>query len=118
MQELTAAHLEQAEIQLYTTCVISVGIPGDFNHDGTIDAADYVVCDKTGGSRDEYIAWRANFGETFSFGSGSGTTGSANSFADPRCPAVPKPDSLVLRPLDGVFGEEEPHRKFRELVDA
>ena len=29
--------------QLYTTGVISVGLPGDFNHDGTVDAAAYVL---------------------------------------------------------------------------
>jgi len=35
---------------------------GDFNSDGQVDAADYVVWRKNGGSVNEYDAWRATFG--------------------------------------------------------
>ena len=34
-------------------------LAGDFNDDGAVDAADYVVWRKTGGSQDEYNEWRA-----------------------------------------------------------
>ena len=37
---------------------------GDYNGDGTVDAADYVLWRKTGGSQDDYETWRAQFGET------------------------------------------------------
>ena len=37
--------------QLYVNGVLSVALPGDFNNDGTVDAADYVVWRKTDGSR-------------------------------------------------------------------
>ena len=40
--------------------------PGDFNGDGTVNAADYIVWRKSGGTQDEYNAWRANFGKTLS----------------------------------------------------
>jgi hypothetical protein len=40
-------------------------IPGDFNHDNSVDAADYVVWRKGLGSmfsQEDYLSWRANFG--------------------------------------------------------
>jgi hypothetical protein len=41
-----------------------VPLLGDFNHDGTVDAADYVVWQKTGVSGEQgYADWRANFGK-------------------------------------------------------
>jgi hypothetical protein len=41
---------------------------GDFNGDGHVDAADYIVLRNTGGSPQDFDAWRANFGT--SLGSG------------------------------------------------
>jgi subtilisin family serine protease len=38
--------------------------PGDFNHDGTVDIADYVVWRNSGGSVTDYNLWRANYGRT------------------------------------------------------
>jgi hypothetical protein len=76
--------------QLYTTgtlSVVSVGLPGDFNHNGVVDAADYVVWRKGLGtvySQSDYNIWRAHFGET----AGSGTSATVN--------AVPEPAALVL----------------------
>jgi hypothetical protein len=63
----------------------SAGIPGDFNQDGKVDAADYVVWRKTDGMQAEYNLWRANFGRTS--GSGSSLGSSA---------AVPEPGTLGL----------------------
>ena len=40
------------------------GLPGDFNANGTVDAADYVVWRKNGGPPADYNQWRAHFGET------------------------------------------------------
>jgi hypothetical protein len=67
--------------------------PGDFNQDGTVDAADYVVWRKSLGTthtQDDYDAWRANFGTSLLAGNGS-TIPSAKSL-----PAVPEPSTLVI----------------------
>ncbi len=42
--------------------------PGDFNGDGNVDAADYVVWRKTSGSTAGYTEWRSNFGNTYGSG--------------------------------------------------
>jgi hypothetical protein len=63
-----------------------VGIPGDYNLNGTVDAADYVVWRKTGiNGSTGYDTWGTHFGETG--GSGSGAIADA---------AVPEPSTLVL----------------------
>jgi formylglycine-generating enzyme required for sulfatase activity len=49
-----------------------IGI-GDFNDDGTVDAADYVVWRKNGGTQEEFETWRANFGATAGSGALSNT---------------------------------------------
>ena len=43
---------------------VFLSLPGDFNHDGTVDAADYVVWRKTDGTQAEYNTWRTHFGQT------------------------------------------------------
>ena len=60
-------------------------LPGDFNLDGSVDAADYVVWRKTDGTQTGYDTWRTNFGQT----AGSGSGASANA-------TVPEPTTLVL----------------------
>lgn len=51
----------------------TVPLSGDYNGDGNVDVADYVLWrsnpDAHGGSPDGYIAWRANFGNTLGGGS-------------------------------------------------
>ena len=80
--------------QLYTTGVLSVTGPanpaGDFNDDGQVDAADYVVWRNEIGTPAGYDMWRANFGAA---AIGSGTNAGPASSADA---AVPEPGSLVL----------------------
>ncbi|MEX2307362.1 MAG: PEP-CTERM sorting domain-containing protein [Pirellulales bacterium] len=46
----------------------SVNLPGDFNGDGRVDAADYVVWRKNNGTETEFNTWRAHFGESLSVG--------------------------------------------------
>jgi hypothetical protein len=61
------------------------GLSGDFNSDGKVDAADYVVWRKTLGDLSNYNLWRANFGATSGSGSGLGSLA-----------AVPEPTVLIL----------------------
>jgi hypothetical protein len=67
---------------------IVLALSGDFNHDGSVDTADYVVWRKSGGSQDEYNLWRANFGNSLGSGAGSGDSLDSGS--------VPEPSSLIL----------------------
>jgi Glycosyl hydrolases family 18 len=72
---------------------------GDFNTDGTVDAADYVVWRRglgTSYTPAYYEAWRTNFGLTAS------TLGSATLAGGSAVPAVPEPQSWIL-PLAGMF---------------
>ena len=63
-------------------------LPGDFNSDGVVDAADYTAWRYGLGtmySQAHYEVWRANFGQQ----SGSGSDASANAI-------VPEPTTLVM----------------------
>lgn len=79
-----------------------VGVPGDFNNDGVVDAADYVLWRKGGALANEvstpgvtdaqdYLDWRARFGNTS--GSGSSLHGAS----------VPEPATFVLLFLVAPF---------------
>jgi hypothetical protein len=65
----------------------------DFNHDGSVDTADYVVWRKTDGSQAGYDFWRANFGRMVGIGSADHAAGGAPS---PSLAAVPEPAGLIL----------------------
>lgn len=56
---------------------IPEGVPGDFNQDGKVDAADYVLWRKNGGSAEDYNLWRQHFGEMAMPGGGAGSGHSA-----------------------------------------
>ena len=67
-----------------------VGLTGDFNFDGRVDATDYVVWRKGLGavySPSDYAAWRENFGRELAVGSGAGLSVGA---------AVAEPGVMVL----------------------
>ncbi|HJS09199.1 MAG TPA: hypothetical protein VJ809_16130 [Pirellulales bacterium] len=68
--------------------VESEGLPGDYNGDGSVDAADYVVWRKNpgafGGDPGGYNTWRMNFDVPDGAGSGLGAS------------AVPEPTALVF----------------------
>jgi hypothetical protein len=68
-------------------------LPGDFNGDGSVDAADYVVWRKTDLSPEGDNEWRTNFGRT----SGGAALGAS---------AVPEPACLLLivAGLVGILG--------------
>ncbi|MEX2306365.1 MAG: hypothetical protein WD738_02160 [Pirellulales bacterium] len=71
--------------------------PGDYNVDGTVDAADYVVWRKNDGTQAGHDIWRANFGQT----AGSGSA----AIPDSPTSAVPEPASLapLLLAAAGLF---------------
>jgi len=88
--------------QLYVTGALKVGLAGDYNDDGTVDAADYIVWRKNLGTnyhlpneagfpgivdQFDYDVWRANFGATIGSGSALGEPSQAN---------VPEPAAVVL----------------------
>jgi autotransporter-associated beta strand protein len=62
--------------------VLQVDLAGDFNSDGAVDASDYVMLSKLGGSPSAFTAWRMNFGLTI----GGGSAG--NAVPEPRMPAL------------------------------
>ena len=59
----------------------ATSLPGDYNHDGVVNVADYPVWRDTLGDTDSFQVWRNNFGE------GLGGAGST---------AVPEPPALLL----------------------
>jgi uncharacterized protein YjbI with pentapeptide repeats len=83
---------------LYTTGEVTLvavpGFPGDFNNNGVVDAADYVVWRKNYGTPAAYNTWRANFGAV-SPGIGAGS-GAALPSAEPLSATVPEPVTLAL----------------------
>jgi hypothetical protein len=78
-----------------TNALAAPSLPGDFNHDGTVDAADYVVWRKGLGTtytQDDYNTWQANFGASLS-------TGSSSAFPPPPSPfdnTVPERSTFAL----------------------
>ena len=72
-------------------------MPGDFNHDGIVDAADYTVWRDgldTLYTLDDYGVWKAHFGESIAGGSGrAATTGTA----------VPETSTLVTTLIGLAF---------------
>ena len=83
--------------KLYTTGEVTLTavpgvLPGDFNHNGTVDAADYIVWRKKPGANytaDDYNAWRTNFGQ--SLGSGAWASSAESPHAN-----VPEPSTLTI----------------------
>lgn len=73
---------------VFDNFVILDGLYGDYNFDGEVSSADYVVWRKAAGTiytQADYNVWRAHFGE--SAGNGSGASANA---------AVPEPSTMVM----------------------
>ena len=71
------------------TLSIETALPGDFNYDGIVDAADYVVWRDGLGvyySQGGYDVWRASFGRTVGGASG----------ASPFNASVPEPATNLI----------------------
>jgi hypothetical protein len=65
--------------------VAAPGLDGDFNLDGAVDAADYVMWRKLNNSPAAFQTWRENFGTTLNAGGGSEESAS-----------IPEPAALAL----------------------
>jgi hypothetical protein len=77
-----------------TYSFVAVMLDGDYNHDGVVDAADYVVWRKNDGTQEGYDRWRANFGaQSLAIGAGSGSSSNVT---------APEPATLVLLMLAAV----------------
>jgi hypothetical protein len=94
--------------QLLATSTFATPLPGDYNQNGVVDAADYVRYrnnfgsgtslpndDTVGVGTDDYTRWRTNFGQTY--GSGSGETLLFGS-------SVPEASSVILLLTAAVVG--------------
>jgi hypothetical protein len=69
-----------------TYSFVAVTLDGDYNHDGVVDAADYIVWRKNDGTQEGYDLWWANFGAvSLVAGAGSGAADTA----------VPEPNWLI-----------------------
>jgi hypothetical protein len=92
LQLFTEGHYYEGYSDLYLNILRSAtAMAGDFNFDGVVNAADYVVWRKTDGSTVSYNKWRTNFGRTVAGGSISNTT-------------VPEPAAALLLVLAAAFG--------------
>jgi hypothetical protein len=73
----------------------SAGVPGDYNVDGKVNTADYVLWRKNpgayGGDPAGYNTWRANFGNPPGNGSSLGDAGT-----------VPEPGTILLAAMGGL----------------
>jgi hypothetical protein len=90
---LTGSAASSFNLLVNSTSVIlqAIGLPGDYNSNGVVDAADYVVWRKGLGTtytQNDYDVWRAHFGQTAP-GGGSGAGAIANA-------AVPEPATVLL----------------------
>ncbi|MEX2091076.1 MAG: CAP domain-containing protein [Pirellulales bacterium] len=84
----TATILGGRNVKVDYLAIELANLPGDFNHDNVVDAADYTVWRDGLGSQytlTEYDDWKSHFGQTSSGGTGAG--GSA---------AVPEPAASML----------------------
>jgi hypothetical protein len=77
-------------------------LPGDFNNDSTVDAADYIVWRNGLGTtytQSDYNTWRANFGH-----SAAGAVAVADSFANVGSANIPEPTGVALLASASITG--------------
>lgn len=80
-----------------------VVVPGDYNQNGVVDAADYVAWRNSAGSTADYNIWRTHFGETAS--------DAAPSSAEPLSAAAPEPGLPLLLLVGSIWFAQERFRR-------
>jgi hypothetical protein len=107
--DLTQTGTSQTDFILLSVDIPEPALPGDYNQNGVVDAADYVVWRSTLGERGlslaadgngnneidtgDYDVWRAHFGQT---AGSAGADASAGVAAEPPSTAVPEPSAICL----------------------
>ncbi len=95
-----------------TVTVVPVGVPGDYNDNGVVDAADYVVWRKggllandftPGNQASDYDFWRSRLGATTNPGNGS--------VSGLEAAAIPEPATILLAGCLGSLVALGRHRK-------
>jgi hypothetical protein len=76
--------MTEAALAINAAAADSESLPGDYNHDGMVDAADYIVWRKPLPADGGYSTWKTNFGRTQNGGGGAIIS------------QVPEPAMLVL----------------------
>lgn len=97
--------LDQGWAKLLRYVLTPISLPGDYNGNGAVDAADYTVWrdrlgtgtslpndDRPGVGQDDYTRWRTHFGQTLGSGSGAAVTAT-----------VPEPTTVVPEPTTFVL---------------
>jgi hypothetical protein len=109
LQDNYQVRWESFEVTMRSGTLIPIVTPGDgdFNNDGTVDAADYVAWRKTDGTQAGYDVWRANFGTSLSAGSGS-VGYPLGASAEPLSTAVPEPTSMLFLIAAATFSAFRP----------
>ncbi|MFO0792202.1 MAG: glycerophosphodiester phosphodiesterase family protein [Pirellulales bacterium] len=93
MQQLIDLGVDGITTNAPETLRTIVPLPGDFNYDGAVNAADYIVWRDTLGDAQNYATWRANFGRLVP-GSASGAALAA---------PVPEPAAAVVMFIGLIF---------------
>jgi hypothetical protein len=95
-----------AALAINAAAADSTSLPGDFNHDGSVDAADYVVWRKPLPTDGDYSTWRTNFGRNVA--EGLSPKGAEN--------AVPEPATVLCSLLAiGLAASRRARRARRTL---
>ena len=84
--QLSGTQMMSGALAINAAAVDAGSLPGDFNGNGTVDAADYIVWRNGLGTASEYDVWKSHFGQTAG-SAGTIEIGSA---------AIPEPYSLSL----------------------
>ena len=85
--------------------IAQVDILGDYNHNGVVDAPDYVVWRNRLGTtyvQSDYDVWRSHFGQTAGSAAGVGNAGSEESGL--ALAAVPEPRAIMLMSIGTAVG--------------
>src|SRR6185503_1303480 len=85
--QITGQGLIGGEYHAYLLTLIP-SIPGDFNNNGVVDAADYIVWRKSDGTPAGYNAWRTHFGQPAGGGAALTSAESPATVPEPACLAT------------------------------